>query len=123
MVRLPSAEFAARRPRELSGGQRQRVGVARALAGDPSLVLMDEPFGALDPIARRALQREFLEWKRRIGKAVLLVTHDLEEAFRLGDRVAVVDSGRVRQVGPPAEIRERPANDFVREFTAGNVSS
>jgi osmoprotectant transport system ATP-binding protein len=121
MVNLPYGDFAGRRPRELSGGQRQRVGVARALAGDPSLVLMDEPFGALDPIARRALQREFLGWKSRIGKAVLLVTHDLEEAFRLGDRVAVVEAGRVRQVGTRAEILERPADDFVREFTAGNI--
>ncbi len=121
MVNLPDAEFSARRPRELSGGQRQRVGVARALAGEPPLVLMDEPFGALDPIARRSLQREFLDWKRRIGKAVLLVTHDLDEAFRLGDRVAVVDAGRVRQVGTREEILARPADEFVRAFTAGNI--
>jgi osmoprotectant transport system ATP-binding protein len=121
MVNLPLPDFAARRPRQLSGGQRQRVGVARALAGDPPLVLMDEPFGALDPIARRALQQEFLEWKKRIGKAVLLVTHDLPEAFRLADRVAVMEGGRIRQLGTRAEILERPADDFVREFTAGNL--
>jgi osmoprotectant transport system ATP-binding protein len=118
MVGLPPAEFSARRPRELSGGQRQRVGVARALAADPPIVLMDEPFGALDPIARRALQREFLDWKRRLGKAVLLVTHDLSEAFRLADRVAVMDRGRLRQVGTREELTQRPADDFVREFVA-----
>ncbi len=121
MVNLPFAEFATRAPRELSGGQRQRVGVARALAADPPLVLMDEPFGALDPIARRALQREFLGWKRRIGKAVLLVTHDLAEAFLLADRVAVMNAGRIRQIGTRAEILERPAEEFVKEFTAGNL--
>lgn len=118
MVNLPAAEFGDRRPRELSGGQRQRVGVARALAADPPLVLMDEPFGALDPIARRALQREFLDWKRRLGKAVLLVTHDVREAFRLGDRVAVLERGEVLQVGTPEELRQRPASDFVREFVS-----
>jgi osmoprotectant transport system ATP-binding protein len=118
MVSLPPAEFAARRPRELSGGQRQRVGVARALAADPPIVLMDEPFGALDPIARRGLQREFLDWKRRLEKAVLLVTHDLREAFRLADRVAVMDAGRIRQVGTREELRQTPADDFVREFVA-----
>jgi osmoprotectant transport system ATP-binding protein len=118
MVSLPPAEFAGRRPRQLSGGQRQRVGVARALAADPPIVLMDEPFGALDPIARRGLQREFLDWKRRLGKAVLLVTHDLSEAFRLADRIAVMDRGRLRQVGTREEITGAPADDFVREFVA-----
>ncbi len=118
MVGLPGAEFGERRPRELSGGQRQRVGVARALAADPPTVLMDEPFGALDPIARGSLQREFLEWKRRLGKAVLLVTHDLREAFRLADRVAVLDGGRLRQVGTRSELERAPADDFVREFVA-----
>jgi osmoprotectant transport system ATP-binding protein len=118
MVNLPAEQFSGRRPRELSGGQRQRVGVARALAADPVLVLMDEPFGALDPIARRALQTEFLAWKRQLRKAVLLVTHDLTEAFRLADRVAVVRDGRVVQVGTPREIVEAPADDFVREFAS-----
>jgi osmoprotectant transport system ATP-binding protein len=116
MVGLPPEEFAARRPRELSGGQKQRVGVARALAADPPLLLMDEPFGALDPPARRALQREFLDWKSRLRKAVLLVTHDVREAFRLADSIAVIEKGRIRQVGTPAELRERPASSFVREF-------
>jgi osmoprotectant transport system ATP-binding protein len=122
MVGLPAAEFAARRPRDLSGGQRQRVGVARALAADPPVVLMDEPFGALDPIARRGLQREFLDWKRRLGKAVLLVTHDLREAFRLADRVALLDRGRLRQAGTRAELTERPADDFVRAFVAEGLA-
>jgi len=122
LVGLPAAEFGERRPRQLSGGQRQRVGVARALAADPPVLLMDEPFGALDPIARRAMQREFLDWKQRLGKAVLLVTHDLREAFRLGDRVAILDHGRARQVGTPREILESPADDFVREFVSDEVT-
>jgi osmoprotectant transport system ATP-binding protein len=121
LVGLPAAEYGDRRPRELSGGQRQRVGVARALAADPPALLMDEPFGALDPIARRSMQREFLDWKRRLGKAVLLVTHDLREAFRLGDRVAILDRGRLRQLGTPREVLESPADDFVREFVADEL--
>jgi osmoprotectant transport system ATP-binding protein len=118
MVNLPAEEFGARRPRQLSGGQRQRVGVARALAADPPVLLMDEPFGALDPIARRALQREFLDWKGRLKKAVLLVTHDMREAFLLADRIAVMDRGRIRQTGTKADLVERPADDFVREFVS-----
>ncbi len=118
MVNLPAEEFGPRRPRQLSGGQRQRVGVARALAADPPVLLMDEPFGALDPIARRALQREFLDWKRRLKKAVLLVTHDMREAFLLADRIAVMDRGRLRQIGTRADLVERPADDFVREFVS-----
>jgi len=116
MVGLPAAEFARRYPRELSGGQRQRVGVARALAADPPLLLMDEPFGALDPIARRGIQKEFLAWRARLTAAALLVTHDLTEAFRLADRVAVVNEGRVRQVGTREDLVERPADSFVREL-------
>jgi osmoprotectant transport system ATP-binding protein len=121
LVNLPAADYGERRPRQLSGGQRQRVGVARALAADPPVLLMDEPFGALDPIARRAMQREFLDWKRRLGKAVLLVTHDLREAFRLADRVAILDRGRVRQVGTPREILDAPADDFVRDFVSDEL--
>jgi len=116
MVGLPSDVFAPRRPASLSGGERQRVGVARALAAAPALVLMDEPFGALDPIARRAMQKEFLAWRARWDAAVLLVTHDLGEAFRLADRVAVMKAGRIRQVGPPDALRREPADAFVREF-------
>ncbi len=118
MVNLPAEEFGNRRPRQLSGGQRQRVGVARALAADPPVLLMDEPFGALDPIARRALQREFLDWTKRLDKAVLLVTHDLREAFLLADRIALMDRGRIRQAGSKADLVERPVDDFVREFVS-----
>jgi osmoprotectant transport system ATP-binding protein len=118
-VGLPAADFARRRPRELSGGQRQRVGVARALAAEPRLVLMDEPFGALDPPSRRAIQEEFRGWRARLRAAVLLVTHDVAEAFRLADRVAVLAGGSVRQVGTPDEIRRRPADELVRGFVAG----
>jgi osmoprotectant transport system ATP-binding protein len=118
LVGLAPAEYAGRRPRELSGGQRQRVGVARALAADPALLLMDEPFGALDPIARRSLQKEFHAWRERLTSAVLLVTHDLAEAFRLADRVAVMRAGRIRQVGTRDELTRRPADEFVREFVS-----
>ncbi len=118
MVNLPAGEFGARRPRQLSGGQRQRVGVARALAADPPVLLMDEPFGALDPLARRALQREFLDWKKRLKKAVVLVTHDMREAFLLADRIAILDRGRIRQAGTKADLVERPADEFVREFVS-----
>ena len=118
LVGMPAEEFGARRPRELSGGQRQRVGVARALAAEPMLLLMDEPFGALDPIARRSIQKEFRAWRERLTSAVLLVTHDLSEAFRLADRVAVMQAGRVRQVGTREELTRRPADAFVREFVS-----
>jgi len=118
VVGLAPEEYAERRPGSLSGGQRQRVGVARALAAGPSLVLMDEPFGALDPIARRAMQKEFLQWKARWEAAVLLVTHDLREAFLLADRVAVLQGGRVRQVGSREELMRAPADAFVREFVS-----
>ena len=118
LVGLPPAEFAGRRPRSLSGGQRQRVGVARALAAGQSLLLMDEPFGALDPIARRAMQREFQSWRARWEAAVLLVTHDLREAFLLADRVAVLRDGRVRQVGSREELTRSPADAFVAQFVA-----
>jgi osmoprotectant transport system ATP-binding protein len=118
LVGLPGRELASRRPRELSGGERQRVGVARALAADPPLVLMDEPFGALDPIARRAMQKEFRTWRERLTAAVLLVTHDLREAFLLADRVAVMRQGRILQVGSREELARRPADAFVREFVS-----
>jgi osmoprotectant transport system ATP-binding protein len=95
LVGLPPFEFAARQPHQLSGGQRQRVGVARALAADPPLLLLDEPFGALDPITRAEIQREFRDLVHRLGKAALFVTHDLREALALGDRVGVMAAGRL----------------------------
>jgi osmoprotectant transport system ATP-binding protein len=118
-VGLPAADFARRKPAELSGGQRQRVGVARALAAGPRLVLMDEPFGALDPPSRRAIQDEFRGWRTRMRAAVVLVTHDVTEAFRLADRVAVLAGGGVRQAGTPDELRRRPVDELVRGFVSG----
>jgi osmoprotectant transport system ATP-binding protein len=106
------------RPRQLSGGERQRAGLARALAADPPLLLMDEPFGALDPLTRRRLQDEFKSLQRRLGKTVVLVTHDVPEALRLGDRVAVMHAGRVVQEGTPAQIRDQPRAGFVQDFLA-----
>jgi osmoprotectant transport system ATP-binding protein len=105
VVGLDPDEFASRMPHELSGGQRQRVGVARALALDPPVLLMDEPFGALDPITRTELHRQFQELQAALGKTVLLVTHDMREAFTLADRVGVVEAGRLIASGTPAQLR------------------
>ena len=116
LVRLDPDRFVPLRPAQLSGGERQRVGLARALAADPPLLLMDEPFGALDPLTRRRIQDEFKDLKARLGKTVVLVTHDVPEALRLGDEVAVMDRGRVLQRGTPIEIREQSQPGFVREF-------
>jgi osmoprotectant transport system ATP-binding protein len=106
LVGLPPYEFAARRPHQLSGGQRQRVGVARALAADPPLLLLDEPFGALDPITRGEIQREFRDLVHRLGKAALFVTHDLREALALGDRVGVMAAGRLVAIEPVGRFLE-----------------
>ena len=116
LVDLPAAEFGGRFPAELSGGQQQRVGVARALAADPPVILLDEPFGALDPITREQLQGEFKKLKARLGKTMVFVTHDVFEAVALGDRVCIMKDGVVMQAGTPEEIVERPANSFVEEF-------
>jgi osmoprotectant transport system ATP-binding protein len=117
MVGLDVATFADRYPHQLSGGQRQRVGVARALAADPPVLLMDEPFGAVDPVVRVRLQDEFLRLQRELGKTVVLVTHDIDEAVRMGDRVAVfAQGGRLAQFATPAELLGRPADDFVSDF-------
>ena len=110
-------EMADRYPAELSGGQQQRVGVARALAADPPVLLMDEPFGAVDPIVRTRLQDELLRLQERVKKTIVFVTHDIDEAIQLGDRVAILNVGGVlEQFGPPEEILRNPANDFVAEF-------
>lgn len=109
--------LAERYPRQLSGGQQQRVGVARALAVDPNILLMDEPFGAVDPIVRKELQAETLRLQRDLDKTVVFVTHDIDEAFLLGDQVVILEKGaRIAQVGTPDEITESPASEFVASF-------
>ncbi|UBV42555.1 ABC transporter ATP-binding protein [Deinococcus taeanensis] len=116
LVGLDPGTYREKRPAELSGGQAQRVGVARALAADPPVLLMDEPFGALDPLARDRLQDAFRAIQRRLGKTVILVTHDIDEALRLGDRVALMRGGEVAQFGTPDDLIHRPASTFVRQF-------
>ena len=117
LVGLDAQTYGHRYPHQLSGGQRQRVGVARALAADPPVLLMDEPFGAVDPVVRVRLQDEFRRLQRDLDKTVVLVTHDIDEAVRMGDRVAVfADGGRLAQYGTPAEVLARPADDFVAAF-------
>ena len=114
-------EMADRYPSQLSGGQRQRVGVARALANRADILLMDEPFGALDPIVRADLQRELKEIRRALGTTILFVTHDVDEAFTLGDQVAVLSAGgRIEQVGTPTELLSSPASPFVAEFVGAS---
>jgi len=123
LMGLDFSALAGRYPAQVSGGQRQRIGLARALAVDPPIVLMDEPFGALDPITRRRLQEEFLTLKDQLHKTMVLVTHDVEEAFRLADRVALLDDGAVVQVGTPAEIRAAPASPFVAALIGGGATA
>ncbi|SFS09028.1 osmoprotectant transport system ATP-binding protein [Microbacterium sp. cf046] len=109
--------LAKRYPSQLSGGQQQRVGVARGLAADPNILLMDEPFGAVDPIVRADLQQELIRLQRELGKTVVFVTHDIDEAFLLGDQVVILQKGaKIAQVGSPSEIIENPADDFVASF-------
>jgi osmoprotectant transport system ATP-binding protein len=117
LVGLDPATYGDRYPHQLSGGQRQRVGVARALAADPPVLLMDEPFGAVDPVVRVRLQDEFLRLQRDLGKTVVLVTHDIDEAVRMGDRVAVFAAGgRLAQYDTPTRLLAKPADDFVADF-------
>lgn len=104
-------------PDELSGGMRQRVGIARALTNDPDILLMDEPFSALDPLIRREMQMELLDIQTRLQKTIIFITHDVNEAFRIGDRVAVMKDGHVEQIGTPEELLETPANDYIIDFT------
>ncbi|MGB7980186.1 MAG: ATP-binding cassette domain-containing protein [Candidatus Nanopelagicales bacterium] len=122
-VQLDPGEFADRYPRQLSGGQQQRVGVARALAADPPVMLMDEPFGATDPITRESLQTEFLRLQATIGKTIIFVTHDFEEAVRLGDRIAVLsERSQIEQFDTPARILAQPANDYVASFIGAGAA-
>jgi osmoprotectant transport system ATP-binding protein len=119
LIGLDPGEMRDRYPAQLSGGQRQRVGVARALAADPPLLLMDEPFGAIDPINRDRLQNEFLRLQAELRKTVVFVTHDIDEAIKMGDRIAVLAQGGVlAQYAPPAELLMRPADRFVEDFAA-----
>ena len=121
LVGLDPAQHGNRYPHQLSGGQRQRVGVARALAADPPVLLMDEPFGAVDPVVRARLQDEFAKISRDLDKTVMFVTHDIAEAVRMGDKVAVfATGGRLAQYDVPAEILGRPADDFVAEFVGAS---
>ena len=124
LVGLNSAEYAGKYPRELSGGQRQRIGVARALAADPAILLMDEPFGALDPVTRAELQRQFLALSRKVSKTTVLVTHDLREALLLATRVVLLDAGRIVAEASPEDflkLDQRVARDFIAasELVAG----
>jgi osmoprotectant transport system ATP-binding protein len=115
---LEPASFRDRRPDQLSGGEQQRVGLARALAAEPQVVLLDEPFGALDPLTRDHLQSWFLRLRRRVGFTAIFVTHDMVEALALGDRIAVLKQGRLAQVGTPSQLLNAPADDYVAELMA-----
>jgi osmoprotectant transport system ATP-binding protein len=116
LIGLSPEEYRERYPAQLSGGQQQRVGLARAMAGDPSIMLMDEPFAAIDNITRRRLQDELLNIQAKVRKTILFVTHDIDEALRLADRMAVMRRGRIVQHGTPLEIMSRPADDFVADL-------
>ena len=119
LLELAPAEFAAKYPSQLSGGQAQRVGVARALAGDPDILLMDEPFGALDPITRESLQNELLRIQAQLRKTIVFVTHDMDEALKLANRIVVMDKGRIVQQDSPQALLAKPANAFVENLLGG----
>jgi osmoprotectant transport system ATP-binding protein len=116
LLKLDPAQYRMRYPHQLSGGQQQRVGVARALAGDPEILLMDEPFGALDPVTRAALQQEIARIHQTSSKTIVLVTHDIDEALSLATRIVLLDHGRIVQSGTPLQMLSNPANDFVTDF-------
>ena len=118
MVGLEPEKFRKRKPSELSGGEAQRVGIARALAADPKIILMDEPFSALDPITRASLQEDVKKLQKQIHKTIVFVTHDIEEAFLLGDKICIIQDGELIQSGTKQEIISNPKNDFVKKFIA-----
>ncbi len=116
LVGLNPDEYRKRYPHELSGGQQQRVGIARAMAADPPVMLMDEPFGALDPVIRSRIQNEFLQIQKEVKKTILFVSHDIDEAIKMGDGIAIFKEGKLMQYDSPGELLSRPKNEFVREF-------
>lgn len=118
-INMPYEKFAERYPIELSGGQQQRVGIARALMEDPPVMLMDEPFGALDPITRESLHEEFISLNQRLKKTILIVTHDMDEAFKLGDKVILMNKGEIVQMGTKDDLVNNPKNEFVESFVKG----
>lgn len=123
LVELKPELFSKRYPVELSGGQQQRVGIARALAVDPPIILLDEPFSALDPITRIQLQNEFIRLKKILKKTMVFVTHDLKEAFHLSDKILVMNKGEVQQFGTPDDLRNNPANEFVKNFLESQMKN
>ena len=122
LVKLPYEDFARRFPSELSGGQQQRVGIARALIEDPPILLMDEPFGALDPITRAKLHEEFKDLNKNLKKTIVLVTHDIDEAFKLADKIILMDGGKIIQCGSKHELLNNPKNTFVTSFLKGQTN-
>ncbi len=120
MVALDPAVFYQRYPKELSGGQQQRIGVARALAADPPVLLMDEPFGAIDPINRAIIQEEFLDMQEKLGKTILFVSHDIDEAVKMGDKIAIFREGKLQQFDTPDHVLAQPANDFIADFVGSD---
>lgn len=123
IVGLDPKMYANRKPKELSGGEQQRVGVIRALAADPEIILMDEPFSALDPISRERLQDDMLDLKKNLKKTTVFVTHDMQEALKLADRICIMEKGKIVQIGTPRELVLNPANDFVKKFIGDQAHS
>ena len=122
IIKMPKSTL-PRYPYELSGGQQQRIGVARAIIANPEIILMDEPFGALDPITRGELQAEFISLQKEIQKTIVFVTHDIFEAFAISDRIAIMDKGKIIQIGSPKEIAKKPANEFIKKFIGKHLKA
>lgn len=121
LVNMPPEDFSSKYPAELSGGQRQRVGIARALMENPQILLMDEPFGALDPITRNSLHQELMDLNRKLEKTIIMITHDMEEAFKLADVIILMDQGKIIQMGSKEDFLHNPANQFVKNFVSGSL--